>query len=236
MSTRILPAASLSSARRLPAARTLFRASNYLICITLWSIGRAIFRGAANFLPVLRERRVPALPRRVVRGAGFDPTFAGRGLLVKTKKSTSEMLGLTRLLGGCALPPDSSGGGNVHVGNRNSLYTNGRGGMADAPRPCRLLPPCRSVRMVGSDQHTHHGARAGAPRPFPDQSLRSPVRRGHCVVAGQDRCRRQQGRAFGVRGQQRRLCAPQHCAHGPAGSGFLYLPPPPRPPAPTAAK
>src|SRR5437016_745374 len=81
MSTRILPAASLSSARRLPAAQILFRASNDLICTALWSIGRAIFRGASNFLRVLRERRVPALPRRVVLGAGFDPTFAGRGLL-----------------------------------------------------------------------------------------------------------------------------------------------------------
>src|SRR4029077_12239831 len=171
MPTRILPAASLSSARRLPAARTLFRASNYLICTALWSIGRAICRVISNFLPALRERRVPALRRSIFLGAGVDPTFAGRGLLVKTKKSKSEMLGLTRLPGGCALSPDSSGGGNVHVGNRNSLYTNGRGGMAHAPRTCRLLPPCRSVRMVGSDQHTHHSARAGAARPFPDQSL-----------------------------------------------------------------
>ena len=62
MPTQILPAASLSSARRLPAARTLFRAANYMICSALSSIGRAIFRGALNFLPVLRERRVPALP------------------------------------------------------------------------------------------------------------------------------------------------------------------------------
>jgi hypothetical protein len=81
MSTQILPAASLSSARRLPAARTLFWASNYLICTALWSIGRAVFRIASSFLRVLRERRVPALPRSIVRGAGFDPAFAGRGLL-----------------------------------------------------------------------------------------------------------------------------------------------------------
>ena len=55
MPTQILPAASLRSAKRLPAARVLFSAANYLICMALWSIGRAIFRIAANFLPVLRE-------------------------------------------------------------------------------------------------------------------------------------------------------------------------------------
>jgi hypothetical protein len=76
MPRKILPAASLRSAQRLPAARTLFRAPNYLICMALWSIGQAIFRGASNFLPVLRERRVPALPCSIVFGAGFDPAFA----------------------------------------------------------------------------------------------------------------------------------------------------------------
>src|SRR6266436_199443 len=81
MPTQILPAASLRTARCLPAARTLLRVSNYLICTVLWSIGWAISRVAANFLPVLRERRVPALPRRIVLGTGLDPAFAGRGLL-----------------------------------------------------------------------------------------------------------------------------------------------------------
>src|SRR5438132_74503 len=93
MPTQILPPASLRSAQRLPAARTLFWAANYLICIPLWSIGRAIFRLAANFLPALRERRVagrrpdlhsfgvPAFLRSVVFGAGCDPAFAGRGFL-----------------------------------------------------------------------------------------------------------------------------------------------------------
>jgi hypothetical protein len=55
MPTQILPAASLRSAQRLPAARTLLRAANYLICTALWSIGRAICRVASNFLPALRE-------------------------------------------------------------------------------------------------------------------------------------------------------------------------------------
>src|SRR5258708_39611359 len=60
MSTQILPAASLRNARRLPAARTRSWASNYLICMVLWSFGRAIFGVASNFLPALRERcRLP---------------------------------------------------------------------------------------------------------------------------------------------------------------------------------
>src|SRR6266436_3170582 len=81
MSTLMLPAASLSSAPRLPAGRTLFRVANYLICTALWSIGRAIFRVASNFLPALRDGRAPALSRGVVFVAGFDPAFAGRGFL-----------------------------------------------------------------------------------------------------------------------------------------------------------
>src|SRR6266436_359267 len=56
-STQILPAASLRSADRLPAARGLLQVSNRLISIALWSIGRVIFRVASNFLPALRERR-----------------------------------------------------------------------------------------------------------------------------------------------------------------------------------
>jgi hypothetical protein len=88
MPRSILPAASLRSAQRLPAARALFLASNNLIYMALWSIGRAIFRIAANFLPALRERRVigwrpdlhssgvPAFLRSIVFGVGFDPAFA----------------------------------------------------------------------------------------------------------------------------------------------------------------
>ena len=88
MPRQILPAASLRSAQRLPAARALFLAANNLIYMALWSIGRAIFRGASNFLPALREGRVtrrrrdlhlsgvPAFPRGIVLGAGFDPAFA----------------------------------------------------------------------------------------------------------------------------------------------------------------
>src|SRR4029077_8584881 len=60
MPMQILPAASLRIERRLPAARLPFLASNYLIWRALWSIGRAIFRVAANFLPALREGRAEA--------------------------------------------------------------------------------------------------------------------------------------------------------------------------------
>src|ERR1700730_10858054 len=60
MSTQILPAASLRRANRLPAARTLSWASNCLVCMALWSIGRAILRAASNFLPALRERQAEA--------------------------------------------------------------------------------------------------------------------------------------------------------------------------------
>src|ERR1700730_5572037 len=66
MSTQILPASSLRSVIRLPAGRALFLASNYLICVALWSIGRAIFGIVSNFLPVLREG---VLPGRVEQGA-----------------------------------------------------------------------------------------------------------------------------------------------------------------------
>jgi hypothetical protein len=79
MPTQIVPAASLRSTTRLPAARALVRASNHLIWIALWSIGRAIFRVVSNFLPALREGRayqaapagVPAC-REIVFGAGFE--------------------------------------------------------------------------------------------------------------------------------------------------------------------
>src|SRR4249920_992279 len=77
MPTQILPAASLSSAQRLPAARALFLAANYLICLALWSIGRAISRVAANFLPALREGCGPSLSP-LARGEGLRGLF-GRG-------------------------------------------------------------------------------------------------------------------------------------------------------------
>src|SRR3984893_1257158 len=77
MPTKILPAASLRSAKSLPAARTLFLAANYLICLALWSIGRATFRVAANFLPALREER-GAFLSPLARGEGLGGLF-GRG-------------------------------------------------------------------------------------------------------------------------------------------------------------
>src|ERR1700732_794473 len=84
MSTQILPAASLRSANRLPAARAWVEGSNHLIRMALWSIGRAIFGAAANFLPALREAspRARARLRRQcgeVEGGGHQG--AGVGVL-----------------------------------------------------------------------------------------------------------------------------------------------------------
>src|SRR5258708_12860976 len=88
MSTRLLPAGSLRGANRLPGARALFRASNYLIYMALWSIGRAIFGVASNFLPALREGALPggveqgSDDRRAVDLArvGVDPAVVHRAL------------------------------------------------------------------------------------------------------------------------------------------------------------
>src|SRR5207253_438010 len=49
----------LRSTKRLPAARALFLATNYLIYLALWPIRRAIFRAEANSLPALREGALP---------------------------------------------------------------------------------------------------------------------------------------------------------------------------------
>src|SRR3981081_618857 len=56
------------------------------------------------------------------------------------------MLGLTRLPGGCALSPASSGGGNVHVGTEIPFTQ-----MAEAewPSPLSLAACVRLVDLVG---------------------------------------------------------------------------------------
>src|SRR5216683_7193405 len=82
MSKQILPAASLRSTNRLPAARTWVEGSNHLIWMALWSIGRAIFGAASNFLPALREasRRARALLRRQcgeIEGGGHERAGVG---------------------------------------------------------------------------------------------------------------------------------------------------------------
>src|SRR5712671_3933854 len=77
MPTQIPLQPSLSSAQRLPAARALFLAANYLICLALWAIGRAMFHVAANSLPALREGRGPSLSP-LARGEGLRGLF-GRG-------------------------------------------------------------------------------------------------------------------------------------------------------------
>jgi len=55
MPTRCLPAASLRTAYRLPAARVLMWVASYLIYKALWPIWRAISVVGSIFLPALRE-------------------------------------------------------------------------------------------------------------------------------------------------------------------------------------
>src|SRR5437016_7515865 len=59
MPVKVLPAASLRTANRLPAGRVMQLASNYLIYFMLSSIGPAIFGREAKFLPALREAAGP---------------------------------------------------------------------------------------------------------------------------------------------------------------------------------
>src|SRR5437667_11803574 len=55
MLTQSLPAASLRTGHRLPAARLLLRVSNYLIYMVLWLIGPARSDLESRFVPALRE-------------------------------------------------------------------------------------------------------------------------------------------------------------------------------------
>ena len=55
MPTQSLPATSLRTGKRLPAARVLLRVVNYLICMALWLIGPAISGLESSFLPAFRE-------------------------------------------------------------------------------------------------------------------------------------------------------------------------------------
>src|SRR6266478_398265 len=76
MPVKVLPAASLRTANRLPAGRVMRLVSNSLVCLILSSIGLAIFGREAKFLPALREAAGPRSlqPRTVtmdvVGGAG----------------------------------------------------------------------------------------------------------------------------------------------------------------------
>jgi hypothetical protein len=67
MSTQSLPAVSLRTGTRFPAARVLLRVVNHLICMALWRSGPAISGLASRFLPALRE-------------AGSQPALGAPGL------------------------------------------------------------------------------------------------------------------------------------------------------------
>jgi hypothetical protein len=57
MPSKSLPAASLRTTDRLPAARTRFMGSKYLIYMELWPIRRPLFGVESCFLPALRGAR-----------------------------------------------------------------------------------------------------------------------------------------------------------------------------------
>src|SRR6266481_10187263 len=57
MPTQSLPAASLRTADRLPAARVLVRVASYLIYKVLWPLRKASADAESSFLPALREVR-----------------------------------------------------------------------------------------------------------------------------------------------------------------------------------
>ena len=57
MPTQSLPAASLRTEGRLPAARVLVRVASYLIYKVLWPLRKASSGAESNFLPALREVR-----------------------------------------------------------------------------------------------------------------------------------------------------------------------------------
>src|SRR3984893_14437169 len=80
MTTFSLPAASLRSASRLPAARVWFWVSKYLVYIVLWAKGRAIFREESIFLPESRE----------AAGAGGTQEFAPDTSLCHNRVTTAE--------------------------------------------------------------------------------------------------------------------------------------------------
>src|SRR5262252_339518 len=88
MPAQTLPAASLRDANLLPAARVLLRAANYLICIALSAIRRAIFGVEAKFSLFSGRSASPggveqdADHRRAVDLArvGVDPAVVHRAL------------------------------------------------------------------------------------------------------------------------------------------------------------
>ncbi len=75
MPTKSLPAASLRTTDRLPAARIRLWGSNYLICMALWPIRRLLFGVESYFLLALREGRSAdealGAGRDVVEGEGY---------------------------------------------------------------------------------------------------------------------------------------------------------------------
>ena len=75
MPTKSLPAASLRTADRLPAARVLVQVSIYLIYKVLWPMRKASSGAESSFLPALREGR----SADEAHGASQEANFEGIG-------------------------------------------------------------------------------------------------------------------------------------------------------------
>ncbi len=101
MSTKSLPAISLRTGNRLPAAQVSLWVVNYMIYMVLWLIGPAISGREWSFLPALREapggvrratRHAYARPRLLLAGEGqaltrkaVEPALAGASAGVQRK-------------------------------------------------------------------------------------------------------------------------------------------------------
>ena len=98
MPTQILPAASLSSACRLPAAQAPVRAANDLICNALWAIGWTIFRVIANFSLLSGRGASPWIAVRGEAGEGVPvpsvgsvPLAQARSAAIRGRESTGTL-------------------------------------------------------------------------------------------------------------------------------------------------
>src|SRR4029077_11575440 len=94
MPTQIRPAASLSlpqERQTAPCCPNPVWAAEYLISIALWSIARAIFRIAANFLPALREGA--GLPGGVEQGPDHRRPSILRGVVAGLARQLDDDLG-----------------------------------------------------------------------------------------------------------------------------------------------
>jgi hypothetical protein len=115
MPTQSLPAASLRTEGRLPAARVLVRVASYLIYKVLWALKKATSGAESSFLPALREvRGGGSRSAGQTLGAGgdlrgtnlCDADLSGAGII------DASVLGTLMLPGACR-PPSYHGSGGT---------------------------------------------------------------------------------------------------------------------------